>query len=166
MKNSYQVRALNTWKALKPYLMGCASIFNYDCAVNKFNRENHRKIKFCYGSTRVCFVTSDYVIKMDYNQDQIIFWGGCQSEYDNYDFACANGCDGAFCPIDKIDEKAYVMPRCEMADWYDESILDEFWKDCNEDEFWYVQENIKDVHNQNVGRYKGRVVLIDYAACV
>ena len=58
------------------------------------------------------------------------------------------------------------MPRCKIVDEYDETIVDEFWKDCTDEEYWYVQENIKDIHNQNLGHYKGRVVLIDYAACV
>lgn len=166
MKNSYQIRAKKTWEALKPYLVGCTNLFKYERAVYRFNCDKHRNVHFCSGSTRICFISADYVIKMDYDKDQVSIWGGCQSEYDNYDFACVNGCDGAFCPIEKIDENVYVMPRAKMADWDDESILDEFWRDCTDEEYWYVQENIKDIHNQNVGHYKGRVVLIDYAACV
>ena len=164
MKNSYQVRAQKTWNILKNYVLGCGEEEHlYQRAVRAFNRDYHRKVELHFGSVRMCFVTSDYVIKMNYREDRVMFFGGCEEEYKRYQDAYENDCENAFCPIDKLDEYAYVMPRCKIEDYWDETDVATFWNECSDDECSYVEYYVGDIHGQNVGKYRGRIVLIDYA---
>lgn len=164
MKSSYQSRALKTWGLLMPYLKNCRTVDRYANAVKKFNEEHHNyNIKFTHGATRVCFICADYVIKRDYGNGKRD-WGGCEDELNRYEEARQDGYDYLLCPIEEIAHNAYVMPRAKTEhSFWSAKYLSRFNRNLTRDERAYIYDNIHDIHSNNVGLYKGRVVVIDYA---
>ena len=81
-KNSYEIRAMSFLKQFAKYVDNWESVKRVNYAVNMFNMKRHRKVEFLSGATRLCVVTSDYVIKWDrrgdskYNDCEI--FGGCR----------------------------------------------------------------------------------------
>lgn len=118
MKNSYEIRAQKFIRSFAPFIQdidfmngGFNARMQAKKAVLKFNAKFNRKVRIAHGSSRIVFITSDYVVKVDY--DGISFGGG-QDEIRGYDFACANGMEHLFAPITKITHDGrdfYVMPR-------------------------------------------------------
>lgn len=164
MKSSYQSRALKTWKLLMPYLKNCLTIARYEQAVEKFNEEHRNyNIQVKHGATRVCFICADYVIKKDYGNNQSE-WGGCEDELSRYQEAQWEGYGYLLCPIEKIARNVYVMPRAKTESHYwSDKYLSRFNRNLTQDEREYIYSNIYDIHSNNVGLYRGRVVVIDYA---
>ena len=79
---SYEERAMDFVKELYPYLTTFGafdrySFARYATAVGAFNDDKHRKVQFANGVARVAFITSDYVVKYEYNPNNVDFYGGC-----------------------------------------------------------------------------------------
>ena len=129
-----------------------------------FNQEKKRKVIFSHGLTRYAFITSDYVIKVDYNPDAIERFGGCEDEIEIYNQAEQDGMEHLFAKITRYDYNGtsyYIMPRIYGIGRKDDDAYD--W--MTEDELEWVQEHgICDLHNLNYGWRKGHVCIIDYSA--
>lgn len=154
---SYTERAKNFIKEFVSTLD--TSSFN-DCEsqVWKFNVENRRNVRFNYGATRFCFVTSDYVVKVDrtdeYGKRHRKDFGGCTKEYSAY-LHCKHEC---LCPITRYvynHRCYYIMPRATCVGKT---------KLLPEDFTFLTLNGFFDLHRGNVGKLNGRPVLIDYAA--
>ena len=87
MRNDYIVRAQKFIQEIAYYLEGADSIESYDWAVTAFNADHHRAVKMAHGLTRIALITSDYVIKIDYDPVKIATFGGCKNEMKIYELA-------------------------------------------------------------------------------
>lgn len=164
MKNDYKVRAFNFFKSLYPYIEECLDD-PYACvdAVENFNEEKNRKVSVCWGSVRIAFISSDYVVKYDYDENDAKRFGGCEDEEDFYKFAKEKGFEYLFAEITSfkyMNRTFYVMPRINMrmsqegerAEWYLEGTERDF-----------VDEYLYDLHDENFGWKNNHPVIFDYA---
>lgn len=137
---------------------------NIDVMIEHFNRVKHRKIIFASGLTRYAFITSDYVIKVDYNPYEVHRFGGCEDEMEIYRLAKEDGMEYLFAEITHYKYNGhdyYIMPRIHG--------IGRKWDDANE---WMTEEEINwidehgifDLHYNNYGWRDGHVCLIDYGA--
>ena len=169
-KNSYEIRALSFLKQFAKYVDNWESVKRVNYAVNMFNMKRHRKVEFLSGATRLCVVTSDYVIKWDrrgdskYNDCEI--FGGCRDEVTfYYNTVVPSGfgymfCRPTWCFYNGIEFE--IMPRVKMPT-NDEAELG--WEDIlTEAEQDFVNSNLIDVETHNWGWFRGQLVFYDYAA--
>lgn len=133
--------------------------------VDRFNLMYHRHVIFAHGATRFALITSDYVIKVDYNGWQIAHFGGCENEMQVYNMAKRDGMAHLFAEITPYIYEGiayYIMPRVNGIGRYD----DDAWEYMTEEESdWCSDHGIFDLHNENYGWHQGHIVLIDYGAC-
>lgn len=162
MKSDYLTRAKKFIDQIAPYFSDCSKCEEYKAAVAEFNREHHRKVLFSHGISRVVMITSDYVVKVDYDYNSICKFGGCRSEVRFYQFAEEKGYAYLLAKITPICVNGmffYVMPRIYGIGRY-ENYVQEYldWEDAD-----FVDEYIYDTHDQNYGWKDGHPVIIDYA---
>lgn len=169
MKSSYELRAKKFIHQIFPYLVE-NGVFSYECqsvvtagqnAATQFSEEKKRKVYCYFGSTRLAFITSDYVVKIDYNEDSM--WGNSEDElwkwekiYKKSEYA------DYFAPISKYiyeNHSFYIMPRIPCVGRYDENDLEE------DEDFWdWLCDNVRDIHEGQFGMKDGHFVFIDYAS--
>lgn len=163
MKSDYITRAKKFVEILDA-IINLYGIDDIEYGIMEYNYFHHRRIIFSHGLTRYAFITSDYVIKIDYDPEQIQTFGGCEDEVATYAQAEKDGMGYLFAKILRYEfngAKYYIMPRIKGiekfpydADYY-----------MNNDEISYiVEKGICDLHNGNYGWRNGRVCLIDYGA--
>ena len=168
---SYEERAMDFVKELYPYLVDCGAfdrhiLSRYATAVSAFNDDKHRKVHFAHGIARVAFITSDYVIKYEYNPNNVDFYGGCENEVIRYARAEEEGFAYLFAKISRYIYEGhvfYIMPKVYGIgrEQYEDKYADEFMTE-EESDFVYGL-GISDMHYQNYGFRKGHVCLVDYA---
>ena len=107
------------------------------------------------GSTRNVVLCSDYCIKVDKNLGS--YWGDSQSEFQFF----WNYKDSRFgpylCPIAKVsinNYNFYIMPKVSQVG--KPEVYDRFPA--------FIRNNLRDLHEMNIGILHGRPVVIDYAA--
>lgn len=168
MKSNYTERAKRFINQFFPYLEK-AFATTYDCrraanaAAYTFNRCFHRNVEVHSGATRIVFVTSDYVVKIDNPQGSCETFGGCEEEYNFYSDACDAGFDYLFAPITPYyhnDFVFWIMPRVHGINRYDET---DVWQFLTDEEFDWIYPRIGDIHEGNYGWYHKRPIIIDYA---
>lgn len=137
---------------------------NIEEAIEHFNHVKHRKIVFASGLTRLAFITSDYVIKVDFNPYEIRRFGGCEDEMEIYRMAKEDGMDYLFAEITHYkynNHHYYIMPRIHgIGRNFDDA---NEWMTDEENE-WIEDHGIFDLHYKNYGWRDGHVCLIDYGA--
>jgi len=161
MKSNYIVRAQKLMRDFVPYMRK----YSIGVAVEKFNRDKHRAIQYCCGSVRRCLVTSDYVVKWDYDGEHRRMFGGCVEEYKMYQKIKEHYYSYLFADITRIEVRGrvfYVMPRVKVAYDLDYWDIDDFLSD-DERDFLYDEMGIGDLHSENWGMLEGQAVIIDYA---
>ena len=167
MITSYEVRARKFANDIYPYINNCKSPFEFETAVSRFNRINHRAVRVAYGQTRVALITSDYVLKIDYGTRSSLF-GGCENEYQAYQKAYHDGFAYLFAKISPVMVKErvfYIMPRIERIG-IEFNGFDEAWDVVkSDDERDYLYDNFSDLHHENFGWKHGKPVIVDYACC-
>ena len=160
MKSNYIVRAQKFMETFYPYMRK----YHIGEAVLHFNEDKHRAVQCRQGAVRRVLITSDYVIKWDYDKRNSKTFGGCREEYKKYQKVKDDYYGYLFAEITPIkvrNRTFYVMPRVkslgvDSGEWIDEVL--------NEDEFGYVKSvGVGDIHDENWGYLHGRPVLIDYA---
>lgn len=166
IKNNYVVRAKKFLEEFLPYLSDRKSGWAVSVAVNNFNREKGRKVKFRSGAVRYCLITSDYVIKWDYSPSNRRNFGGCKSEYDIYKQAVKDGYEYLFAKSTKINVNHhifYVMPRIKNIGYKRHKGDISCYLTC--EEFNYINDKLRlwDLHDGNFGLVNDQVVIIDYA---
>lgn len=163
MKSNYYVRAERFLKSIFPYIAD-EDIFNVEEVKNGvecYNREKHRKVEVYHGATRIALITSDYVIKWDYDEENIDTWGGCESECNFYEYAENSGYGYLFAEATRFVYDGImfcIMPRINMNNYWHS--FNEF---CNPTEYHWIVNHVGDLHNGNWGIYKGKLKIIDYA---
>ena len=162
MKSNYIIRAIAFIHAIQPYLRRYRRV---EVAVREFNTQHHRAVKFAHGAVRNALITSDYVIKWDYDAANRRLFGGCREEMKLYKRAKQDGYAYLFAEITEYEyhgRKFYIMPRVKIAEdlglWDIDNELDD-----DERNYLYDELNLGDLHSENWGMKNGCVVIIDYA---
>jgi len=159
MKTNYEIRAKKFIQQIAEYIENCYMPNDFNEAIERYNEAKKRHVRVESGSCRIVLITSDYVVKVDYNPAQIKNFGGCEDEYEFYQHAEDDGYEYLFAKITKFmynGRAFYIMPRIggigsdKLTHW---SI----------DEEEYVYNNVEDLHEWNIG-YKNNIgIVIDYA---
>lgn len=163
MKSNYKMRAERFLKMIFPYIEACEYPYQYKRAMNHFNEEHSRKVIVRSGVSRVAIITSDYVIKFDYDMHEVKRVGGCQSEVDFYDFAKSEGFEYLFAeitPLEYCGRTFYIMPRIHGIGRKEYCYAEEFLHGEDED---FVRTYLYDLHDENYGWYHNRPIIVDYA---
>lgn len=164
MKSDYRVRARRFLETIYPLI---ANHLNspYECKriIRTYNTQHSRRISVGYGVARIAIVTSDYVIKFDYDKYEVARVGGCQSEVEFYQFAKSEGFEYMFAeitPFEYMGRTFYIMPRIN-------GIMKK--KYCYAEEFFdgeernFLDNYLNDLHDENYGWYNRTPVIFDYA---
>lgn len=163
MKSDYRVRARHFMEVLWDYIEDCHNFWDYKQAITRFNREKNRKVKFSHGVARIALITSDYVIKFDYDLSEVARVGGCEDEVQFYAFAQDMGFGYLFAEITPFyfhGRMFYIMPRVEGIGRYKNCWVDRF---LESDEYEFCSNYLEDLHDDNYGWYKNHPIIIDYA---
>lgn len=167
MKTPYTHRAEKFIKTLFPYIKEELekeerSLYNICTCVETFNKEKKRKVIFDSGVSRMVFISSDYVVKVD---KQAICWAGTsKDEIKMYQFAIENGFEYLFAPISSFLYNGYtfyIMPRVhDIKEYRNENF---FYSTLSKEEFNFITNFVIDIHGGNFGYLHENLVLIDYA---
>ena len=127
-------------------------------AVVKTNHALHCHAKLDFGATRYVIVGGNFVIKIDKKSDEYFIpkYGNNQSEYAFFKRYSANL---PLCPcqmIYKNNHSYLIMPKCKkIGKLHLENYFDS-------DDF--LDYNLSDIHEYNIGLLNKTPVIIDYAA--
>ena len=170
MKKSYIERAMRMAETLSSYMESYSetmSIYNKcNMAAKEYNiRHKHSFMGFENGSTRLAFIISDYVLKVDYRT--IKSYGNSETELEAWNFICKNGMEEYFAEITKYTSKSgitfYIMPRIKHIGEYDEEWFNDILYETDIVAYDFIQDNFCDFHDGNFGIKNGHPVVIDYA---
>ena len=167
IKTDYEVRARAFIKEFAPYLKGIritkSNLHLVRDAVRRFNVDKKRSVKVANGASRIVFITSDYVVKLDYG---ITWAGNSKSELLGYLKAKEDGYEYLFAKISPFkcrNRNFYIMPRARVAETLTFKGQKRLWFKFTKDERKYIRDNFEDLHDSNWGSLSGKPVLIDYA---
>ena len=156
-------RYLNTFLSMLPQnfydLPKCIQQMNaLGAAIVKTNHALHCHAKLDFGVTRYVIVGSNFVIKIDKKSDEYFIpkYGNNQSEFA---FFKKYSTVLPLCPcqmIYKNDHSYLVMPKCKKIG----KLRLENYFDSNN----FLDYNLSDVHEYNIGLLNKTPVIIDYAA--
>ena len=173
MKNDYIVRAKKFLNVFSKYLPDKHYMGSYDVkmAINSYKHDfPRRRVNTECGSSRVVFSISDYAIKVDTSSTN--WWGTCIDEMEVYDFAREHGYEHLFTPITQYcinHQVFYIYPRIKSTindrgtykgDANDEYAYQEFFSD---EDIWFLDKYIDDLHLANISTLHGKPIVIDYA---
>ena len=127
-------------------------------AVVKTNHALHCHAKLDFGATRYVIVGSNFVIKIDKKSEEYFTpkYGNNQSEFAFFKKYSANL---PLCPCQMIHKNGHsylVMPKCKKVG----KLRFENYFDPND----FLDYNLSDVHEDNIGLLNKTPVIIDYAA--
>ena len=160
---SYIERAKDFIEQIYPYIEGnmCPGYIR-EC-INRFNTTFDRKVIVRHGLSRIALITSDYVVKFDYDADEVESIGGCENELELYSRAEREGFAYLFAKITSYtfhNYIFYIMPRIKgigSGRGYAEDYMTPSEKDfCR-------RYKITDLHTSNYGFRNNHVCLVDYA---
>lgn len=160
---SYEERAKDFIKQVFPYISSCQKPWEISRRIEMFNEDFDRKVVVSSGLSRIALITSDYVVKFDYNPDEVACIGGCDNEVALYNLAEREGFAYLFAKITMFVYRGryfYIMPRIRGigSSWH----YAEYHMTIEERAFCR-RHRITDLHEENYGFRKGHVCVIDYA---
>ena len=162
---SYEERAKDFIKAIFPYLNDeWNDPYDVSCNVDVFNEEHNRKVVMHHGIARIALITSDYVVKFDYDPDEVSVVGGGEAEVRLYALAEQDGFAHLFAKVTRYEyngRRFYIMPRIRgisESNWY---YADHFMTE--EEREWCDMHSLSDLHCNNYGFRNGHVCIVDYA---
>lgn len=166
----YRIRAQKFIDSILPYIADCiTSPSKVATAIEDYNHSHSRKIIVSYGATRIALITSDYVIKWDYDEEEIETFGGCDSEYETYLFAKSEGYDYLLAEVTQVEKDGFtfnIMPRVRYTGYSTVARKGSLRYRLSLNEYEWVNENLADIHCCNWGLKNGEVCIFDYAAGV
>lgn len=163
MRN-YIERAKDFIEQIYPYIKNFNSRYSVRDAVMEFNADHNRKVICNHGIARVAMITSDYVVKFDYDPDEVACVGGGEAEVRLYAQAERDGFAYLFAKVTRYEysgRRFYIMPRIygiNESNWY---YADHYMTD--EENAWCDSHHLSDLHCNNYGFRKGKVCIVDYA---
>ena len=111
---SYEERAKDFIKEIFPVIADVNTPWSVRDKIATFNYQNHRNVIVGNGLSRIALITSDYVVKWDYDEDEVNIIGGCEDEIELYALAKEDGFEYLFAKITRYqynDRTFYIMPR-------------------------------------------------------
>lgn len=165
MKSDYRVRASRFLRSILPYIGDVLTdIYEVEERVKDFNRDHSRKVEVVWGSARIALITSDYVVKWDYDADCVKDIGGCVDEYDAYMKAKSEGFAYllAETTLTVINGTVFsIMPRINnIGPEHHKGEIKDYLTPNEYDWIWHFN---KDIHHYNWGIRHGKACVIDYA---
>lgn len=162
---SYEERAKDFIKEVFPYIEKCGKPHEVQYHIREYNTQKNRKVRVNNGIARIALITSDYVVKFDYDATQVACVGGGEAEVRLYAQAEHDGFAYLFAKVTRYEysgRRFYIMPRIygisDSNCWY---YADHFM--TNEERAWCDNHNLSDLHCNNYGFRKGKVCIVDYA---
>ena len=162
MKSSYVERATKFLDMIFPdieeYMMSPEEVANI---IECYNMAHHRCVRVCHGATRIALITSDYVIKWDYNKRGVSSWGGNRQEAEVYKIAEEAGYSYLFAELTSVWRNGIlfnIMPRFNTGRHrrpISEKVSDKEW--C------WLNSHVWDIHEGNYTLIKGKPIIFDYA---
>lgn len=165
MKSDYEVRAMKFAVILCRLFEGCATLDDFEYALFWYNEHHSRQLKWAHGVSRIAVIRSDYVIKFNMEpQDGFEDGraGDCMSEEAMYERAVADGFEYllAKTTVHTVEGHTFsIMPRVNSVNNYNRN----WWNYCTDEEQAWLNDNINDLHEGNLGYRHGKVCVIDYA---
>lgn len=160
---SYVERAKDFVEQIYPYIAPCKNPWDARQRILMYNADFTRAVKVGSGLSRIALITSDYVVKFDYDPDEVESIGGCENEMAVYDIAQREGFAYLFAQITPFSYNGrtfFIMPRIRgigSGTRYAEDYMTPAEKDfCR-------RHRITDLHTENYGFRRGHVCLVDYA---
>lgn len=167
MKSDYRTRAFHFLKSIFPYIQNnLFSDWDISRAVKLYVSDHpSRRVSFEEGSARFALITSDYVIKWDYDAECVAEIGGCEREAEVYKMACDAGYEYLFAETTLITYCGYtfsIMPRIKaIGPKCHKYTLKEM---LSYDELnWIKSIGLIDFHDWNWGIRHNQPVIVDYA---
>ena len=161
---SYEERAKDFIHKVFPFIKDVERPWDTRNNIAYFNMNFHRNVKVAAGISRIALITSDYVVKFDYDEDNVEYVGGCEAEVNLYKLAEEEGFAYMFAKITRYEycgKAFYIMPRIRYINshrWY---YAQHFMSPTERK--WCDSHHITDLHANNYGFRDGHVCLIDYA---
>ena len=174
MKSDYIVRAKKFLDIFSQYLPDKQYISHSEMreAIDSYKQDfPHRRVNSECGSSRVVFFTSDYAIKVDTSAQN--WWGTSADEIAVYEFAREHGYEHLFTPVTEYcinHQVFYIYPRIKSTirdrgiykgDEDDKYAYYDFFTD--DDDRWFLDKYISDLHLANISTLHGKPIIIDYA---
>lgn len=164
MKTPYEIRAQKFIKDFFPFISECETYYQFSQAVAAYNYVRRRHVFMAYGLTRIAFITSDYVIKINFARHSENFerFGDCETEIEIYKEAEQDGYEYLFAKISYYEyhgKDFYIMPRINGIGRYD----DDAEEHLAPDEYRWIHSRVNDLHYNNYGWKDGHIVIVDYA---
>ena len=167
MKNNYEVRAQKFIQKIFPYIEeDMFNPYSVELAMDEFNERFHRNIKVHYGDARIAIITSDYVVKFDYDDETVEEIGGCENEVELYEQAVKDGFDYLFAKTSRYNYEGYsfyIMPRIYHIGEYRNLYHRANYYMTDKEKEWCEEHKLTDLHCNNYGFRKGKVCIVDYA---
>lgn len=165
MKSDYRVRASRFIKSVMPYIENVLfDVCEVEERIAEYNRDHSRKVEVVWGSARIALITSDYVVKWDYDSDCVEDIGGCLDEYDAYIKAKRDGFDYLLAETTLVvvnDITFSIMPRVRnIGPMHHKGDISNY---LNPIEWEWVRKFDRDLHHYNWGIRHGKACIIDYA---
>lgn len=165
MKSDYRIRAKKFLKSIFPYIDGYMwDLDDIFYQVEKYNDDKKRNVLVSHGSARVALITSDYVIKWDYDNGSAKEIGGCDDEYRAYQEAKQAGYEYLLAEVTPVEYQGLsfiIMPRIDkVGKCYNGGDIQLF---LTREEYKWIFKFNKDIHSYNWGIRNGKACLIDYA---
>lgn len=167
MKSNYEVRAQRFVEQFFGSITEDIPNMNYhDFKLHTayFNHSRSRKVTFKYGLARYAFITSDYVVKMDYSSLGVLCYGGCENEMKVYALAVHDGYEHLFAKISRYTYKGinfYIMPRVDGKRCDEEENAYEYMTEGEQD--WCERKGLADLHCDNFKLVNNKPIIFDYA---
>lgn len=169
MKSDYRIRARKFLDNILPYISDVLTDTGIvSKIIDEYNVNHSRKIEVHEGSARCVLVTSDYVIKWDYDAKNVKKIGGCEKEWEVYQQAKRAGMAYLLAECMLVERKDVVfeiMPRVPAIGYrcHKNKGIAEF---LTEEEFHWLSYIglLRDMHSWNWGLKYNKPVIIDYAA--
>lgn len=134
--------------------------------VYRYNTIKGKRMTFDSGATRAVIIGEDFVIKIDLPKPGLPQAGNSENEMRAWEFVRHTDFSYMFAPITKTffkNHPLYIMPRVATLACENENIS-ELYDALSEDEYEFVSEHFKDIHDENFGFDEyGNVVIFDYA---
>ena len=161
---SYIERAKDFVKQVYPFICDCEYPWTVGQQMIQFNRDYNRKVLVSSGVARIALITSDYVVKFDYDPDEVEYVGGGEAEVELYERAKRDGFAYLLAEVTRFEyegRRFYIMPRIRGIDPDRWEYADYYMTD--EEQEWCDRVELSDLHSSNYGFRNGKVCIIDYA---
>jgi len=161
---SYVERAKDFIATIFPLIQDCQEPYDYRKVMERFNHRYSRHVIVSNGLARVALITSDYVVKIEYDEAEVENIGGCEREIAMYAIAKAEGFAYLFAEITRYEYNGhifYIMPRVYGIGKYEYDYANEHM--TNEENEFCERHDITDLHSHNYGWRGDHVCLVDYA---